>query len=348
MKARGLPISYAASLVDVAGELGASRQALTNATDLQRELNSDTTAPLSLDKFRQLYTAAVAATGKKSLPLYLGQRLPLTLLHGLAYTLVSCRTLHQVVEILTKHFRLLLNNNSLLLKTEDQQAVLEYHPAREALLGRRQDTELFFAGILSALQHLLPEGQLRAEIDLGYAPTEYPDDYPSVLGNPVKFNQRISRVTFPLSLLNEKPEHVSPELLKLYKKQCAEILAQMPGCDGLHLKVREYLLSSRQHFPSLEQTASHFHISPRTFRRRLSDEDVSFQKVLDEVRCELAQMYLRNPALSVHHTADLLGFHDVSNFRRAFLRWTQGVSPSEFRKNAAHSERSESQPEDRH
>lgn len=339
MKARGLPISYAATLVDVASDFGASRQALTAAAELQDKLQDQLhTSPethLSQDQFRQLFTAAVAATGKKSLPLYVGQRLPLTTLHGLGYTLVSCRNLLQAVEILTKHYRLLLNNNSLLLKTEDQQAVLEYHPGRDVLLGRRQDTELFFAGVIGALQNLLPEGQLSAEVELGYAPTEYPDDYQTVLGCPVKFNQRISRVIFPLSLLNDKSEHVSTELLKLYKKQSTDVLAQMPGCEGLHLKVREYLLASRQHFPSLEQTASHFHISPRTFRRRLSDENVSFQKILDEVRSHLAQMYLRNPALSVHHTADLLGFHDVSNFRRAFLRWNQGVSPSEFKKAAA-------------
>lgn len=338
MKARGLPISYAATLVDVASELGASPQALADAANLHTELQTPSGAHVTQDKFRQLFTAAVAATGKKSLSLHLGQRLPLTTQYGLGYTLVSCRNLYQVVEILTKHYRLLLNNNSLLLKTEDQHAILEYHPARDSLLGRRQDTELFFAGVIGALKHLLPEGHLSAEIELGYAPTEYPDDYQTVLDCPVKFNQRISRVIFPLSLMNEKPEHVSTEMQKLHKKQCAAVLAHMPGCQGLHLKVREYLLAARQHFPSLEQTASHFHISPRTFRRRLSDENVSFQKVLDEVRSQLAKMYLRNPALSVHHTADLLGFHDVSNFRRAFLRWNQGVSPSEFKKNASQPE----------
>lgn len=332
MKARVLPLSYAATLADVAGDFGASRQALINASDLQNELQTDSGAHVSQEKFRQLFTAAVSATGKKSLPLHLGQRLPLTLLNGLAYTLVSCRNLHQVVEILTKHYRLLLNNNSLLLKIEGQHAVLEYHPARDTLLGRRQDTELFFGGVLGALQHLLPEGQLNADVELGYAPTEYADDYQTVLRCPVKFNQRISRIIFPLSLLKEKPEHVSNELLTLHKQQCALVQECMPGGDGLHLKVRKFLLAARQHFPSLEQTASHFHISPRTFRRRLSDENVSFQKILDEVRFELARMYLRNPALSVHHTADLLGFHDVSNFRRAFIRWSNGVSPSEFKK----------------
>ncbi len=95
--------------------------------------------------------------------------------------------------------------------------------------------------------------------------------------------------------------------------------------------MRELLVAAQHQFPSLEQAASHFHMSPRTFRRRLSDEDVSFQKILDEVRQELAETYLRNPAISVNHTADLLGFHDVSNFRRAFIRWS-GISPSEFKK----------------
>jgi AraC-like DNA-binding protein len=340
MNKRDLPISYAAVLVDVACEFGASRQELMNAAGLQREILKQPEAPYTAEDFRQLMTIATAMTGKKSLALHVGQQLILTSTGILAYALLSCHNLHQALEILTKYYRLLLHNNALIARTEDQRVIIESHLTREPLLDRRQDTELFFSGVISAIKHLLNVDQVPADIELSYSPptvdkNEHQDEdhpYQALLGESVKFNQKISRVVFPASLMNEKPVYTDPTMLKHYEQQCAELLSRMPASDGLRAKMQQYLVSAKQHFPSLEQAADHFHMSPRTFRRRLSDEGVSFQKILDEVRLQLAETYLRCPALSVNHTADLLGFHDVSNFRRAFIRWSHGVSPSAFKK----------------
>ncbi|MBU3069483.1 AraC family transcriptional regulator [Aestuariicella sp. G3-2] len=332
MKERDLPISYAAILVDVACELGASRQELLHAANLTEQELQTPGARCAEEQFRQLINTGIAATGTQSLALRFGQRLTLTS-HGVfGYAVMSCRNIHQVIEILTKYYRLLLKNASLHAKHEGDRVYIEFQPTRELLIDRQRDTELFFAGMLSSIKHLLHTDKISAEIELSYAPPEYQSDYEAILDCPVRFNQKTSRVILPASLMQEKPEYADPVMLKLYEQQCEELLARMKSSDGLRVKVREYLVAAQQQFPSLEQAAQHFHMSPRTFRRRLSDEDVSFQKILDEVRLELAETYLRNPALSVNHTADLLGFHDVSNFRRAFIRWSNGTSPSAFKK----------------
>lgn len=57
----------------------------------------------------------------------------------------------------------------------------------------------------------------------------------------------------------------------------------------------------------------------------------SFHELLNDVRRELACSYLRQPGVSVTEVAFLLGFTDVSNFTRAFKRWT-GASPTRFRR----------------
>lgn len=332
MKERDLPISYAAILVDVACELGASRQELLLAANLTEQELQTPSARCSDEQLRQLLNTGITATGKKSLTLRFGQRLTLTS-HGVfGYAAMSCRNMHQVIEILTKYYRLLLHNASLTAKNEGDRVHIEFQPTREQLLDRQRDTELFFSGVMSSIKHLLHTDHVNAEIELAYPAPDYAEDYQEVLDCPVRFNQKASKIIFPASLMQEKPEYADPVMLKLYEQQCEELLSRMKRSDGLRVKVREYLVAAQQQFPSLEQAAEHFHTSPRTFRRRLSDENVSFQKILDEVRLELAETYLRNPALSVNHTADLLGFHDVSNFRRAFIRWSDGVSPSEFKK----------------
>ncbi|GAB3093482.1 AraC family transcriptional regulator [Aestuariicella hydrocarbonica] len=336
MKVRDLPISYVAILLDVAENFGASKSELLNLAGMDEATLENPEARCPEETFRVLLNSAIQKTGKHSLTLHFGQQLTLTS-HGVfGYAVMSCRNIQQVIDILTKYYRLLLNNVSLIVKTEDDRISIEFHPARTRPEDCRHDTELFFAGLLSSIKHLLHIERVDAEVELEYPAPDYREDYQTILDCPVHFDQKISRIGFPIALMDEKPEYANPAMLKLYEQQCEELLSRMQSSEGLRVKVREYLVSAKQQFPSLEQAASHFYMSPRTFRRRLSDENVSFQKILDEVRRELAETYLRNPAISVNHTADLLGFHDVSNFRRAFIRWSDGISPSEFKKQHAH------------
>jgi AraC-like DNA-binding protein len=73
--------------------------------------------------------------------------------------------------------------------------------------------------------------------------------------------------------------------------------------------------------------------SARTLRRRLADADTSFQRVVDELRRELAASYLGDPGIKTAEVAFLLGFAEVSTFHRAFRRWT-GTTPVAFRRRA--------------
>jgi AraC-like DNA-binding protein len=71
-------------------------------------------------------------------------------------------------------------------------------------------------------------------------------------------------------------------------------------------------------------------VSRQTLYRSLKAEGVTFEQVLDELRCRMALHYLRGRKVSVHETAYLVGFADPTSFSRAFKRWT-GKSPSEAR-----------------
>ena len=52
---------------------------------------------------------------------------------------------------------------------------------------------------------------------------------------------------------------------------------------------------------------------------------------LNAVLCEWAERYLTESGHSVEAIAAILGYGDVSNFRRAFRSWT-GLSPGDFRR----------------
>lgn len=60
----------------------------------------------------------------------------------------------------------------------------------------------------------------------------------------------------------------------------------------------------------------------RTLRRRLVEEEMSYQQILDQTRHDLAVQYLKHTALTPKEIGFLLGYSSVSNFRRAFKGWT--------------------------
>jgi len=71
-------------------------------------------------------------------------------------------------------------------------------------------------------------------------------------------------------------------------------------------------------------------LSRRTLQRRLKAEKTSFQKVLQEVRAELAIRYLSDERLKSLEVAMLLGYDNISSFTTAFKSWYD-LPPAKYR-----------------
>jgi AraC-like DNA-binding protein len=76
--------------------------------------------------------------------------------------------------------------------------------------------------------------------------------------------------------------------------------------------------------------AEQLHMSRRTLQRKLAEVDLTYQKLVDDTRRDLAMRHLEDPRHSITDVTFLLGFSQQSAFTRAFKRWT-GMSPSEYR-----------------
>lgn len=80
--------------------------------------------------------------------------------------------------------------------------------------------------------------------------------------------------------------------------------------------------------PSMSRVAAHLNASPRTLQRWLNEEESSFRELCDEVRQELARMYLSR-GLSIKECSWLLDFSEPRAFQRAFKRWTS-LTPAQW------------------
>ena len=92
----------------------------------------------------------------------------------------------------------------------------------------------------------------------------------------------------------------------------------------------DYLLDNIRLGPTLEGSAAAFGVSPATFKRHLARHGSHFQAELDQVRAHVAIHLFQVRGYDNEAVAQYLGFHDATNFRRSFKRWT-GLVPSLLR-----------------
>lgn len=131
------------------------------------------------------------------------------------------------------------------------------------------------------------------------------------------------------------------ELLVARANRLAEAVS--PG-DSVAHRVRELLTRELQGGnPMVENVAAQLGMHPKAMMRRLKQEGTSHSALLESLRRERAERYLRIPGLGVAQTAFLLGFSDASAFIKAFRRWF-GMAPLEFRRRSTQTKNSRPAP----
>ena len=147
----------------------------------------------------------------------------------------------------------------------------------------------------------------------------------------MRFDCPQAAVSFPAILLATPLPSSNPALKHLYEEECARLLADLEEAGSTAEQTLRLLRKFEGQYPQMPKIARMLNLSPRTYRRRLAAEGQSFQELLDQVRAEHATRYLRGTRMPLAAIADLVGFNDASNFRRAYRRWT-GRAPGAVRR----------------
>jgi AraC-like DNA-binding protein len=152
----------------------------------------------------------------------------------------------------------------------------------------------------------------------------------AAFGHRIEFNQERDELAYDRETLELPLLTADASLQEVVESHARGLLRSFPDDGGLDARLRQAICEQLRRGPlALEVIASRVGMAPRTLQRRLGQEGTSFASVVDSVRHELAEGYLRDRRVSVQETAFLLGFSDVSAFHRAFVRWT-GQTPRRF------------------
>jgi AraC-like DNA-binding protein len=113
---------------------------------------------------------------------------------------------------------------------------------------------------------------------------------------------------------------------------CEEVLARrLPRSGPIRVRVENAVAPLLPHGKAhVTDVARALGMSRRVLARQLAAEGLTFTRVLEEMRRDLAYQYLEDESLSVSRIAWLLGFGEVAAFTHAFKRWA-GQSPTKAR-----------------
>ena len=171
---------------------------------------------------------------------------------------------------------------------------------------------------------------------LRHQPFGPPEEFTAFFGREVEFGAAVNELelsseVLALPVVGARPE-LQPSLMALVQAQLPSAPAEpATTADQLRALLLEELPRG---LTTKEEAARKLGVSARTLSRRLGAEGLSFRELLTQVREQLACSWLREPQLSIHEVAFLLGYSEPSTFHRSFRRWT-GRTPAQWRQGAA-------------
>ncbi len=149
--------------------------------------------------------------------------------------------------------------------------------------------------------------------------------------SPVLFEAPTYSFTLPIEAVDKILPGSHPQLVELNDQVMIKYLAKLDQ-DHITQKAKATILDQ---LPSGsvtdEAVARSLYMSSRKLQRQLKRAGTTFNTLLNEVRRDLAQKYLREEDTNMTEIAFLLGFSESSAFSRAFKQW-MGVSPTTYRK----------------
>ncbi|MEP1469577.1 MAG: AraC family transcriptional regulator [Halieaceae bacterium] len=323
------PAQYILILIGMVEEQGYPRDILLAETSLAETGITGIGARVSENDFAQLVTNAFNLTGDPALGLKLGLRLNLSAHAILGQAFMTCKDLGEVMDLFLKYYHLLSPALYLEFETIGDRCILTTVSTPE------QNTvefayELMYAAILNTLRGLLNLDELALRLEVPYPAPAHEQAYYEVFGSDVHFNCVRGRISFDTCLLSTPLPSSNTALRTLYEEECKRLLADLEEEDSIAEQTLRLLRKLEGQYPQMPQIARMLNFSPRTYRRRLGQEQESYQTLLDKVRAEHATRYLQNTRLPLSTIAYMVGFNDSSNFRRAYIKWT-GIAPRDVR-----------------
>lgn len=317
-----------ALLAEMGRDIG---QALEGTGVTPDQVSPDAFIPYA--SFLAILDNARTVAGRDDIGLLLGQRQTLAGLGPLGEVMRHAATLGEAIADFAAFQVKNSTGGTVYLMRADRDVILGYGVYDATAPVSTQIYDLVIAVGCGLIAELTDGSVAPEEIHLSRPEPAIPSRYQRLARCPARFGQhqtglllRESTLDFPLPAANRHLHHQA-----LARLLAAQNGAAQPLSTQVRHRLRPLLLMGRA---GMDDVAARLGMHPRTMRRRLQDEQTTFETIKAEVRRAIARDLLGLGALDVADIAATLDYATPSSFVHAFQRWN-GVAPGQWRKGEA-------------
>jgi len=272
-----------------------------------------------IDSVRGLLEASAERSGEEAFGLLMAEARQLSSLGPLGLLIREQPTLRLAVETLARYGNRL--NAALFLTVEDSGEVVVLR--EELIVGGsgqiRQSTELAIGVVFRALRVCLGSGWRPRRVCFAHDAPADRSVHERVFGRNVEFGHDFNGIVCARSDLEVPNPHADPGIARMAR----QMLDAAPAgrAPDVSAQVRELVVML---LPTgtctIDRIAQHLGVDRRTVHRHLTSEGQTFSGIVEDVRAELAERYVKEPRRALTEVSALLGFSAPSAFSRWYRR----------------------------
>jgi len=309
-------------------QLGGDPEAVLRDAGLERSALDSPDSRIPYEAMVRVLDLAARTTGCGHIGLLAGRLYHLPDL-GLVGELVrNSPTVGRALEALTVFQHLNSEGGLAFLLKRGDYVDLGYAPYHAAGAGIAQVCDAALATGMNIMLELCGPTWKPYEVFLPHAKPHDVAQYRAFFKVVPRFDAECSVLRFPARDLARKVPAADPET----HHRCEQLVRSAGAPEFMqqvYRGLRRLMLDNRHSGDDLAQMLS---MHRRTLNRRLKAGGTTFQRVLDEVRFEIAQDLLSNSSAHLDDIAATLGYAAVTPFMRTFRRWS-GTTPGQWRRS---------------
>lgn len=319
--------------VELANELGGDPGELLERAHLARETVGDPDTFVSYRSVVAVLEAAARATGAGDFGRRLGSRQGIEILGPLGVAARTAPTVGEALRAIENYMTVYSPALAIGIQPGpgESTATFEWRILATRPPVHRQAAELALGVTCRVFRLLAGEDFLPSAVQLRHEPLVERSDYVAYFGCPVQFSAPRYGFQFPAGILGRplKSDSAVHAVVQDYLDTIVVPTASTT-VDAVVKLIRRTLPTGTL---DLDLVAAQLAQHRRTLQRQLAAQGTSFAELVDDVRRDEAERYLRDTDMPLGQLAGLLGLSEQSVLTRACRRWF-GATPSQVRRDA--------------
>ena len=321
----------ASGVIDFIDSHGGNAETVLHRAGIDVSWLTDPTLPLDLAAYVQMMEESAAQTGNGNFGLWYGQQFQPQNLGLIGGITLAAPTLLSALEALAGLFPYHQQVTHTAFREAGGMVALEYRILDGAILARRQDAELTMGMFVNVLRAVFGPTWAPEEVHFEHPRPEQAQEHARAFQAPLHWGQRTNALIFKRPAEDIAMPGADIKQMDRLRRQLLHAAhgsaGEVPLIRRVQAEIRSRVVDGT---PYIEDVADALDIRRWTLQRALADEGVSFSDMVEQVRHQLARLYVQQTHVPIADIAFLLGYSEISAFSRAFTRWFDR-SPRQFR-----------------